>query len=436
MRVWKAGLGIAGMIGGAVATGMWIRHRARSHVRMGMTEEAGLPILRGGPDSLAPALWQSTGVRFQPGNAVDWYFDGEVFSAVREQLRQAQRSVRVAIYIWQTGDPGKILAEEAAACARRGVRVQIVVDPLGSEAGFDAELRPLLEEAGCEVHTFRSFTPARMLRITGRHHRKLIIVDDEVAFTGGFGIAPQWSGHGERPGHWRDTHVRVEGPVVSSMIQAFAASWLEVSGEMIDVAPPTRTAQSVLQPAGESSAAFVSSREVAGWTHSFWLSWFALNAAHKQLWVANAYFVPPAEILEMLCRKATEGVDVRLLLPGPHIDHVASRWAQHSTYPPLLAAGVRIFEYQPSMMHAKTILVDGRLSIVGSINLDPFSLYWLEEGALVVDDVEVARGLASKWEEDLAASQEILRGRRRALLRPERWGPRSLPRRLVPLLAT
>ena len=436
MRVWKAGLGIAGMIGGAVATGMIIRHRARGQVRMGMTREAGLPLLDGGPDSLEPALWQATGARFVPGNAVDWFFDGEVFSAMREQLRQAQRSVRIAIYIWQAGDPGKALAEEVAACARRGVRVQIVVDPLGSEAGFDQELRPLLEAAGCQVHMFRSFNPARLLRLTGRHHRKLLVIDDEVAFTGGFGIAPQWAGHGERPDHWRDTHVRVEGPVVASMVQAFAASWLEVSGEVLDLRPPGRTARAVLRPAGEAAAAFVSSREVSGWTHSFWLSWFALNSARKQLWVANAYFVPPAEISELLCRKASEGVDVRLLLPGPHIDHVASRWAQHASYPPLLDAGVRIFEYQPSMMHAKTMLVDGRLAVVGSINLDPFSLYWLEEGALVVDDAQVARGLECKWEEDLARAEEVLSSRRRALLRPERWGPKSLPRRLMPLLVT
>lgn len=396
--LWTLGAGLS-----AVVTTALIKHRARRQIRLGLTREAGLPLLRAGPSAFPGLLWQATGTRFHGGNRVDWLFNGRIFEQLLEDLAQARRSVRIAIYIWQPGTPGDRLAQAVADCARRGLEVQVIVDPLGSH-GFDEHLQPMVEAAGGQVRFFRSPGAASALRMASRHHRKMVVIDDRIAFTGGFGISEEWTGDGVREGCWRDTHVRVEGPVVESMLQTFAASWMEVAGELL------RLEQMPPHPppvAAGGSAAFVASREVAGWTHSFLLSWLSLGTAKERLWIANAYFYPPAELLELLCRKAREGVDVRLLLPGKHIDRRFVRLAQQTCYPPLLEAGARIFEYAPSMMHAKTVLVDRRLALVGSVNLDPLSLYWLEEGSLVIDDAEVAQGLADQWALDLSHAREI-----------------------------
>lgn len=427
---WAMGAGLTGlaMVSAALLTTLGVKRRARRQIRQGMSDEAGLPLIDSGPGALPGLLWQATGARFHEGNRVEWRFNGHVFDQVLEDLEAARDSVRIAIYIWQPGDPGDRLAEAVKACARRGCKVQIIVDPLGSE-GFEEHLQAGLLEAGCEVQVFRSPGMVSALRLAGRHHRKMILIDDAIAFTGGFGIASQWTGDGHSEGCWRDTHVRIEGPVVRSMLQTFASSWLEAAGALLPLrAPPARS-----EPATSGGrAAFVASREVAGWTHSFLLSWLAVGTARRQLWIANAYFYPPAELLELLCRKAREGVDVRLLLPGKHIDHLFARIAQRTCYPPLLEAGVRIFEYRPTMMHAKTVLVDERLSVVGSINMDPLSLYWLEEGSLVVDDPEVARGLSEQWAKDLALCDEVAAERAEGLGRLWGWGSRQIPARRLP----
>jgi len=418
-------LGVGAVSAAAAAL---IKRRARRQIRLGLSREAGLPLLSCGPDALQGLLWQATAARFHGGNRVDWLFNGRIFEQILEDLAKARRSVRIAIYIWQPGEPGDRLAHAVAECARRGLEVQVIVDPLGSR-GFAERLQPEIEAAGGRVRVFRSPGTASALRMVSRHHRKLVLVDDRIAFTGGFGVSEQWTGDGLQEHCWRDTHVRVEGPVVGAILQTFAASWLEVAGELLRL----EGTPSIPSPAAEGgTAAFVASREVSGWTPSFLLSWLALGIAREQLWVANAYFYPPAELLELLCRKAREGVDVRLLLPGPHIDRRFVRLAQQTCYPPLLEAGVRIFEYGPSMMHAKTVLVDHRLSLVGSVNLDPLSLYWLEEGTLVVDDPGTARELEEQLALDLARAREIDPAPARVGDRLKEGGHGRLPARRLP----
>jgi cardiolipin synthase A/B len=388
-----AGLGLGVGIG-ALARRWWDR-RARSgalgSLRMGLT---------GGVDQVGLALMQATGVSVLDGNRLAWRDDGAVFDAMEEAIRAARHSVHVDVYIWKPGKVGTRLAELVGRRAREGLAVRILVDPIGSD-GFDEALSGALREAGCEVRYFRD--PRRQpFTLTGRNHRKLVVVDGRVGFTGGFGIAPEWSGDGLSPGSWRDANAEVEGPVVRQMQAAFAAHWLETGGSLLPRAELERA-----RPAGDARAAYVTSMDVVGLSHARWVTHIALMAARRRAWIANAYFVPPPEVLGALLLLPRNGLDVRLLLPGPWQDHRVVTFLQRRLYPRLGRSGMQVFEYQPSMMHSKTMLVDDRLVVVGSINLDFLSMEWLEEGCLVVDDRRFAAELERRWRVDLSHSRQV-----------------------------
>jgi cardiolipin synthase len=286
---------------------------------------------------------------------------------------------------------------------------RVIVDPIGSE-DFDKGPRQRLTEGGCEVHRFRALGSHG--HAMGRNHRKMVIIDGRRAITGGFGLARDWMGDGLSPGAWRDDAIEVEGPAVEEMQQSFAENWLESGGKLF-----ARDDLPELKPAGRSPAVFVSSKEEAGGTDAYWMTRLLVDGARERLYIANAYFAPSDSMVRLLRRKRSEGVDVRILVPGPHNDQPLMRALQRSVYEGLLRGGVRIFEYQPSMMHSKTMAVDGRIAVVGSINLDPFSMNKLEEGSLLVEDPAVARRLEELFQQDCARSREItLENRPRAVL--------------------
>ncbi len=297
---------------------------------------------------------------------------------------------------------GQRVCEAVVAAARRGVAVRILVDPVGSP-GFEDDFEAPLRAAGCEVKYFR---PLRKhpLSITGRNHRKLVVVDGAVAFTGGFGFGDEWSGDGRSEGHWRDEGVEAEGPVVRQLQLAFAAHWLETGGSLLPAEEFSRA-----RPAGEARACFVTSMDVKGLSSARWVTQIAIAAAQRSLWIANAYFAPPPRIFGALCNRHQAGVDVRLMLPGPYQDHPTVTFLQRRFYPRLASGGVKVYEYQPSMLHSKTMLVDERLVVVGSINLDLLSQEFLEEGSLVVDDRPFAAELARCWGQDLERSKQVTR---------------------------
>lgn len=341
------------------------------------------------------ALAQATGVSLLEDNHLTWRDNSEVFDAIEQAVGAAKASIHIDVYIWKPGKVGTRLAALVARRARAGVAVRILVDPMGS-TGFERELCAPLREAGCDVRYFRP-PRRRPFTITGRNHRRLVVVDGRVGFTGGFGIGDEWGGDGHSPGEWRDANVEAEGPVVRQMQTAFAAHWLETGGSLLPEAEFLRA-----RPAGKMRAAYVTSMDVKGFTHARWVTHIALIAARRRAWIANAYFVPLPEMLGALLALSEVGVDVRLLLPGPHQDHPSVTFMQRRLYSRLGRSGVRVFEYQPSMMHAKTMLVDDRLVVVGSINLDFLSMEWLEEGCLVVDDRAFAGELEKRWGIDTA----------------------------------
>jgi cardiolipin synthase A/B len=357
--------------------------------------------LDGGVDQVGSALDQATGVNFVDGNRLAWRDNADVFDAIEERIREARHSVHVDVYIWKPGKAGARIAEAVCRRAREGLPVRILVDPMGS-TGFDEELREPLREAGCEVRYFRDLRK-HPFTLTGRNHRKLVVIDGRVGFTGGFGIAPEWDGDGTAPDGWRDANVEVEGPVVRHMQNSFTAHWLETGGALLPQAEMERAA-----PAGSARAAYVTSMDVVGLSHARWVTHIALMAARRRAWIANAYFVPPPEVLGTLLVLPRYGVEVRVLLPGPHQDHPMVTFIQRRHYRKLGRVGAKVWEYQPSMMHAKTMLVDDRLVVVGSINFDFLSMELLEEGCLIADDRPFAAALERTWEEDLRRSQQVV----------------------------
>lgn len=379
---------------------------------------ARIPVLREGAAFAAPpadahsdfarALEEQVGVRFWPHNRVTLAENGAVFDAMTSAITRARGSVNIVTFIWRPSAPSDQMLRALLERARAGVACRVLVDPIGSP-GFKDEVRPALERAGCAVREYKPLADSSVDDLIERNHRKILVVDGELAVTGGFGIWRSWSGGGRTREEWRDSNAVVEGPVVRDLQRAFQENWVQAGGAPLApwelAAPP---------PAGEVPAAFVASsandlKEGMTRTRAERMTNLLIRSARRRLWIANSYFVPSTEILSLLVAKARAGVDVRVLVPGPVHDWRSIRAAQRNGYPELVKAGVQIFEYQPTMMHSKTMLVDDRLVVIGSTNLDPLSLRQMEEGSLLVDDPALARQLEALLLEDFRWSKRIVR---------------------------
>ena len=346
---------------------------------------------------LSAALEQSAGVALRPGHKLTLLNNGTVFDALEKDLAAARQSIDAETFIWRDCAASDRLLAAIARATGRGASCRILLDAIGSGPIHD-ELRRKLAKAHCELKVFR---PIPSPDNAARNHRKIFVVDGRIGFTGGFGVDDKWLGDGLSDDHWRDTNVRVEGPAVGQFQQAFAENWQEAGGEFL---PPSEFPP--LPEAGPSPAALVRSDAAPVITRAERVTQLAIAAAHKRLWIENAYFAPSKAILDLLGRRAAEGIDVRIVAAGRKSDSKLDfLWAQ-ADYGELQKRGVRIWEYQPSMMHAKTMLVDDALVVIGSVNLEPLSLDKLEEVALVAEDAQVAQQLARAFEEDAARSKE------------------------------
>jgi len=343
------------------------------------------------------ALFQTVGVSLRPGNKVDLVDNGRVFDAAIEEIAKARRSVHVDSFIWSEGKVSDRLIDAIAKRTRAGVQCRVIVDAVGSPSFGSLEKR--LQGIGCEVHRFR---PIPGQDDVARDHRKLILVDGRVGLTGGFGIDDKWDGDGrsDEPPEWRDSNVRVWGPAVLDM-QAFSENWQEATGSLLP-------ADAFPKPAdvGPTWAAFVASSENSIATRNDRMTQLVIATAKKRVWIANAYFAPSTPIMTLLSRKAREGVDVRILASGEKTDTRPYLPIQRARMDELAQAGVRTYEYEPTMMHGKTMLVDDSIVVVGSCNLEALSLNRLDEGALVAVDPKLAREAARRFLDDLARSTE------------------------------
>jgi cardiolipin synthase len=398
---WPTGIVLAGAAWYASDS---LRHRREQ----GQGYELRGEELEVGSDDFLRATEAITMAPIAHGNEIDLLINGdEIFPAMIETMRGAQRSLNFLTYLYWSGDIADEIAAAVCERARAGVAVNVLLDAVGS-ARMDRRLARDMEDAGVTFAYFRPPKPYAMRRLNNRTHRKLLIADGAVGMTGGVGIAERWTGDAQDPDHWRDTHVRVRGPVVRGLQGAFAENWLEATG---DVLVGRAYLPELEPPAGGGAMQVVRSTAGVGDTNVEALYFLAIACARTSLHLTSAYFAPRPAFVEALTDAAARGVDVRVLVPGRHIDKEFVRQAGRAVYEQLLAGGVRIYEYRPTMIHAKTLTIDGVWCSVGSVNFDNRSFRLQDEVTLCVRSRSFAGRLDEQFERDLECSAEIDRGR-------------------------
>lgn len=361
------------------------------------------PVLTATGADFVAALTVASGNEVVDGNHVTLLENGiEAFPAMLDAIAGADSSVHMEMYIFRDSDIGRRFVEVLAERARAGVRVRLLLDALGSNA-FGERNRRVLEEAGAYVEFFR---PVRLFSLRNVHlrtHRKVLIIDGRVAFTGGICIDDPWMGDADAPDRWRETQVEVHGPVVRQMQAAFARAWLEATGELLN----SQSLYPLLEPVGIVRCQLMDSTPGVA-TNPARLSFLvAVESARETLDVTNPYFVPDRAMKDALQAAARRGVRVRLILSGRKTDIKPVRYAGRISYHDLLGAGVEIYEYQPARLHAKTAVVDGVWATVGSTNINRRSFAWNYESNLNVFDQAFAEEMLEMFERDLLVSGEV-----------------------------
>jgi cardiolipin synthase len=343
------------------------------------------------------------GPGFLPGNRVTALYNGdEVFPAMLDAIRSARRTITFESYIYWSSSIGRRFTAALAERARAGVHTHVLIDWAGSQK-VDQDDIARLRQAGVEVVLYRPLRFYDFDRINHRTHRKLLIVDGRVGFTGGLGIADQWLGHAQDKEHWRDSQFRAEGPVVAQLQAAFMDDWFETRGVVLD--GPGYFPDLDRRGPALGQVFWSSPRGGNGNLRVMFL--LAIAAATRRILIANAYFVPDETTVEMLVAARRRGVDVEIIVPGPVLDAQVVRRASKETWGPMLEAGVAIYEYQPTMYHPKVMVVDDVWASVGSTNFDDRSFRLNQEDNLNVYDREFAAGQAAAFARDRAVSRRI-----------------------------
>ena len=359
------------------------------------------------------------------GNDVVAYNNGdEIFPAMLEAINAAEVSITFETYVYWSGEVGEKFAEALAERARAGVPVHVTIDWVGS-VKMDQALLDLMEDAGVEVERYRPLHWYNLGRMNNRTHRKLLVVDGRIGFTGGVGIADEWAGNAQDPDHWRDMHFRIDGPVVAQFQAAFNDNWIKTTGKVLNgpvYFPP-------LEPAGDMKAhLFIASP--AGGSESMHLMYLmAIAAAEHSIDLAASYFVPDELVMGALLQARQRGVHIRVLLPGPHIDSELVSITSKADWGPLLRAGVEIHEYQPTMFHNKLLIIDDELVSLGSTNFDIRSFRLNDEASLNVYDHDFATRMTAVFEQDLRQATPYTH--EQWLARP--WRERIAERVLLPI---
>jgi cardiolipin synthase len=337
------------------------------------------------------------------------------YPAMLTAIKEAKDSVNFETYIFEPDEIGCQFIEALKERARNGVEVRLLIDGFGG-LKLKKRYRNDLRSSGVKVVRFRPFTLRNLVRLYRREHRRATVIDGRIGFTGGAAISKKWKGNVSNHHEWRDSMTRVTGPMVAGIQSAFAENWVYCTSEVL-VGP--RFFPDITSGPGPCGLSVVSSPSDAMQPIRL-LFWLSFMNAQQRLWISNSYFIPDKRLRTAVIRRARDGVDVRVLVPGNHTDAVPVQAAGRSYYQELLEGGVRIFEYQPSMMHAKTVVIDGIWSIVGSANMDERSMEINEENVLGFADREFAQAIELGLEEDYRRSREILL---------EEWSKRSVFRR-------
>jgi cardiolipin synthase len=337
------------------------------------------------------------------GNRVANFENGDqIFPAMLEAIRGARHSINFETYIYWSGDIGREFADALIERSRAKVAVHVLVDWVGSQK-MDETLVHEMAEAGVRIERYHPLHWYHLVRMNNRTHRKLLVVDGKIGFTGGVGIADQWDGEAEDAEHWRDSHYRIEGPAVAQMQAAFMDNWIKATGGVLRgeaYFPP-------LTPEGDAAGQVFTSSPTGGADSMLLMYLLAFSSATKTIDLAASYFVPDELTLRVLVDALKRGVRVRVIVPGEDIDTEIVRKASRASWGDLLAAGAQIHEYQPTMFHCKTLIVDGLLVSVGSTNIDTRSFRLNDEANLNVYDAAFAQTLTTVFEQDLKHTRQI-----------------------------
>jgi cardiolipin synthase len=352
--------------------------------------------------------WRSTlegvlGIPFTAGNHIDVLRNGDqIFPAMLEAIAEAKERVDFLTFVYWKGSIAQRFAQALADKARTGVQVNVLLDSIGANKMAD-ELITMMQDAGVDVQWFRPLVTWKIWQSDNRTHRKILIIDNKLGFTGGVGIAEEWEGDARNPTEWRDSHFRIQGPAVHGLQGAFFSNWAETGRPIHE---PGNTIP-CLQPQGDAWIQIIHTTASIGWSDIATLQRLLVIEARHHVRIATAYFVPDEDTLEVLCKAAKRGVSVEVMMPGPYTDERLSQLAGEKTFDALLEAGVKLWSYQKTMLHTKIITVDNLLACIGSANFNQRSMRKDDEIALVMLDKETTAILDQHYSEDLQFCERL-----------------------------
>lgn len=369
-----------------------------------------------------PQFRREMGVLLGPGlldgNQVVALENGdEIFPSMLAAIRGAKHTINFETYIYWSGDIGKTFADALAERAKAGVKVNVLLDWVGS-IKMDDKLVDEMKDADIQIEKYRPLRWYNLGRLNNRTHRKILVVDGKIGFTGGVGIADQWGGHAQDPDHWRDLHFKVEGSVVAQFQAAFNDNWIKTTGQVLDGEEYFPALTSI----GDMRAQMFTASPAGGSESMHLMYMMAIAAASESIDLEAAYFVPDELIVEALLTACRRGVRIRIILPGKHIDSESVRFASRASWGKLLEEGVEIHEYQPTMMHNKMLIVDREMVSVGSTNFDGRSFRLNDEASMNVYDKPFAARMSEVFEQDLASTTRYTR---------DMWKQRGVQEKLI-----
>ena len=354
-------------------------------------------------DEFLATITGATGVPNLAGNSIDILHNGDEFYPVMlEDINGARTSITIEAYIYWAGDIGRRFAHALSAKAREGIPVKILLDAVGS-ATIGAEILETLEAGGCQLAWYNRIHWYTIGRFNHRTHRKSLIIDGRVGFTGGAGIADVWLGHAQSPEHWRDTQIRIAGPAVTPLQTGFAQNWLKTTGELLS--GPTYYPEP--EHVGPLAVQTVMSSPETGASSVRVMHYLPIVCARRSIFVANPYFVPDQAAIDTLIDAKRRGVDVRIMVSGEHNDNWLARQNSIRLYGPLLKAGIQILDYSKTFLHQKTMVVDGLWITIGTTNFDNRSFAHNEETSVCVRDARLARRMEEAFLADMRTCNRI-----------------------------
>jgi len=388
---WAIGLG-------AVAVTTYMATPTEGPPRFGLDHE--FPI---DSEEFLSTIAGATDVPFAPGNRVELLNNGdEFYPSMLDAIARATSSVTIEAYIYWAGEIGVVFARALAKKAQEGIPVKILLDAIGS-ATIGNDILEILEAGHCQLAWYHPIRWYSLGRFNHRMHRKSLIVDGRIGFTGGAGIADHWLGHAEDSTHWRDMQARIEGPAVMPLQFGFAQHWLETTGELVSGA----AFYPVVDPAGPLSVQTIMSSPETGASSVRIMYYLSIACARSSIYIANPYFIPDQVAIQALVDARKRGVDVKIMVSGVRNDNWLARMNSVRLMGPLLAHRIEIFEYNRTMLHHKTMVVDGIWATIGTTNFDNRSFAHNDENNVCVHDLSLAEQLQSTFMEDLGVCERV-----------------------------